>query len=112
LESVPQVGAALAEGRIGLPHAVTIGRVAGAGTAAQQDAVRSVSGQQYLLRLAERQDAQTFATSAARWAAAQDPRGLERDHQAQRANRFLHVVDTPRGTLIKGQVDSMAGHRL
>ncbi|NMR20270.1 HNH endonuclease signature motif containing protein [Cellulomonas fimi] len=112
LDAVPAVVAAVTAGRISLEHATTIAKVAGAGTPAQRDATRSPAGQAHLLELAEHLDAGTFATTAARWAATVDPAGLERDHQAQRAERYLHVTHTPHGTLVKGRLDSMAGHRL
>ena len=112
LDVVPDVAAAVTEGRIGLDHAAIIAKVAATGTPAQRGAAQSPTGQQHLLGLAERLDAGTFATTAARWAANVDPAGLEADHQAQRAARYLHVVDTARGTLIKGLLDSTAGHKL
>ena len=112
LDAVPAVVEAVTQGRIGLDHAVIIARVAAAGTSAQRDAAQSPQGQQELVGLAERLDAGTFATTAARWAASVDPAALEADHQGQRAARYLHVVDTKRGTVIKGLLDCAAGHRL
>ena len=112
LHTVPWAAAAVAAGRISLEHAAIMARVASTGTPAQQSAALSAAGHDHLLGLAEREDAGTFATSVAWWAASIDPVALERDHQAQRAERFLHLTDTPRGTFIKGRVDSMAGHRL
>jgi hypothetical protein len=112
LDVVPGVAAAVTAGRIGWEHAAVIARVAAAGSVAQRAAARSVAGQRELMELAARVDAGTFATAAARWAAGVDPAGLERDHQRQRAGRFLQVVDTVRGTVVKGVLDSMAGHRL
>ena len=112
LDAVPVVATAVTDGRIPLEHAAIIAKVAATGTPVQQRAASSRAGQEHLVGIAERQDAGQFATTTARWAATLDPAGLERDHQAQYAARFLHVVDTPRGTVIKGQVDSFAGHRL
>ncbi|WP_186816362.1 HNH endonuclease [Cellulomonas aerilata] len=112
LDAAPAATAAVAEGRIGLEHAAVIGRVVSAGSPAQREAAASPAGQQHLLRMAESHDAGTFATAAARWAATVDPAALQRDHDAQRAERFLHLTTTPQGTVIRGRVDSMAGHRL
>lgn len=112
LAALPSVAAAVTEGRISLEHATVIGRVASTGSPAQRAEVARPTAQAALLRLAEDQDAGTFATTVARWAAGLDPAGLERDHQAQRAARFLYLTHTPRGTLIRGQVDSMTGHRI
>ena len=112
LGAVPAVADAVTDGRIGLEHATIIAKVAATGTPAQRRAASCPAGQAHLVEIAERQDADTFATTAARWAATVDPDALERDHQAQRAARFLHVVTTPRGTLVKGLLDTIAGHRL
>ncbi|GAA2726790.1 HNH endonuclease [Cellulomonas aerilata] len=110
LAAVPSAVAAVTEGRLSAGHAAVIGAVAATGTPVQRDAVRSEA--QQLMALAETQDAGTFATTVARWAASVDPAALEADHQAQRSARYLSVSTTPRGTLIKGQLDDVAGHRL
>ncbi|WP_146900075.1 HNH endonuclease signature motif containing protein [Cellulomonas aerilata] len=112
LQAVPTVAAAVASGRIRLEHAVAIGKVAGTGTPAQRDAVTSPAGQERLLAMADGMDAGTFATGVTRWAATLDPAALDRDHENQRAQRFLHVARTPAGTFLKGRLDAMAGHRL
>jgi hypothetical protein len=112
LDAVPVVAAAVTEGRLPLEHAATIGRLASTGTPAQQAAALSQAGQGELLELAGRLDAGTFVTTVARWATTIDPDALEGEHEAQRRERFLHVVNTPNRTVIKGQLDLMAGHRL
>ena len=65
-----------------------------------------------MLALARAHDAPAFARELARWTATLDPASLERDHQAQRRNRFLHLSDQPDGTRLTGLLDRMAGHRL
>ncbi len=112
LHAVPAALDAVTAGRITMSHATALARVAGSGTPAQRGAVLDQVAQEGLLELAERTDAGTFATAVARWAATVDPAGLERDHQAQRAERFLHLSETPSGAFVKGRLDSMAGHRL
>jgi hypothetical protein len=112
LGAVPSVAAAVTAGRIGLQHAVAIGKLAATGTSTQQDAVRSPATVEQLLSLAEHEDADTFAGSVTRWAATIDPAGAQRDHDAQRAGRFLHLSHTPDGTFVKGRLDRMAGHRV
>jgi hypothetical protein len=112
LAAVPAVVEAVADGRIGLGHAVAIGQVAASGTPAQQAAVTSPEAQAELVELAQALDATTFATSLTRYAATVDPDGLEAAHQAQRRARFLQLTDTPGGTLVKGRLDTMTGHRL
>ena len=111
LATVPAAAAAVTGGSIGLEHAAVLARAAATGSPAQQAAVRSDEGQAELLALARRQDAGTYAITVARWVAAVDPDALEADHEAQRRERFLHVATTPRGTFVKGRLDTMAGHR-
>jgi hypothetical protein len=111
LDAAPAAAAAVTEGRIRAEHAAAIGAVVIGGTPSQREALLSAASQDELLALAETQDAGTFATTVAHRAATIDPAGLERDHQAQRRARFLHVSHTSRGTLIKGQLDPMAGQR-
>jgi hypothetical protein len=108
----PAVAAAVAEGKVTVEHAAAVGAVVAAGTPAQREAMLSAQGQEELLALARSQDAGTFATTVAHRAATVDPAGLERDHQALRRARFLHLSHTPDGTLIKGRLDPVAGHRV
>ncbi|WP_407342292.1 DUF222 domain-containing protein [Pengzhenrongella phosphoraccumulans] len=112
LDTVPDVREAVTEGRIPLEHAGIIAKVAATGTPAQREAATSPAGQETLLGLAAGQDAGTFARTADRWAANLDPAGLERDHQAQRRARFLHLTHTPHGTHLKGLLDSLTGHQV
>ena len=112
LQTVPTAVEAVTAGRITMDHASAIARVAGTGTPAQREAVLDGTTQEELVELAERTNAGTFATAVASWAATVDPAGLERDHQAQRRERCLHLSETPDGTFIKGRLDSMAGHRV
>jgi hypothetical protein len=108
----PTIAAAVAEGKVTVEHAAAIGAVVAGGTPAQREAMLSAAGQEELLALARSQDAGTFATTVAHRAATADPAGLERDHQALRRARFLHLSHTPDGTLIKGRLDPVAGHRV
>jgi hypothetical protein len=41
-----------------------------------------------------------------------DPERVERDHQEQRARRYLFVTATPGGTEVKGLLDNVAGRRV
>lgn len=112
LAAVPAVVEAVADGRIGLGHAAAIGQVAATGTPAQQAAVSSVQRQRELLELAQELDAATFTTTLTRLVSTIDPDALEAAHQAQRRARFLNLADTPGGTVVKGRLDTMTGHRL
>jgi Domain of unknown function (DUF222) len=111
LAAAPDAVDAVIQGRIGVEHAAVIGAVTG-GTPAQQQAAADPAVRRELLTKAEEQDAATFSTTAATWAATIDPAALEADHQTQRANRFLHLATTAHGTVLKGRLDTMAGHRL
>jgi hypothetical protein len=108
----PAIAAAVAEGKVTVEHAAAIGAVVASGTPAQREAMLSAQHQEELLALARSQDAGTFATTVAHRAATVDPAGLERDHQALRRARFLHLSHTPDGTLIKGRLDPITGHRV
>ncbi len=112
LAAAPQAAAAVTDGEIGLEHAGVIARLASTGSEAQRAMVTSDEGQKALVGMARRLDAETFATAAARLVAERDPESLERDHEAQRAGRFLLLARTPSGTVVKGKLDNMAGHRL
>src|SRR5690606_977749 len=112
LAATPQVTDAVTAGEISSQHASVVARLASSGTATQRAMVASEEGQRRLVGMARRLDADTFATAAARWAAEVDPPSLQRGHDAQRAARFLHLVTTAHGTLVKGRLDNMAGHRL
>lgn len=112
LAAVPRAAQAVTAGRIGSEHAGVIARLASTGSEAQRSVVTSPEGQVSLVQMAARLDADAFATAAARYVAEHDPQGSERDHQEQRAARFLHLATTPSGTLVRGRLDNMAGHRL
>lgn len=112
LAAAPQAAAAVIGGQIALEHASVIARLASTGSEVQRAVVTSDEGQRALLDMARRQDADTFATAAARFVAERDPQGLERDHDTQRAGRFLHLASTPSGTVVKGKLDNIAGQRL
>jgi hypothetical protein len=108
----PAATAAVADGRIRVEHAAAIGAVVAGGTPTLRDAAQSPAGEEHLIEMAEGEDAGTFTTDLGRWAATVDPAAHEADHQAQRRARFLQVSHTPRGTFLKGRLDSMAGRRL
>src|SRR5215213_5569422 len=98
--------------RIGLEQAATIGALASSPSPAVREAAASPEVQQQLLDLAEGMDADAFADEMARWAATVDPPQLERDHQAQRRERYLHLTHSTDGTHVKGFLDAVAGHNL
>ncbi|WNB87143.1 DUF222 domain-containing protein [Cellulomonas sp. ATA003] len=112
LDAAPAATAAVTEGRITVGHAAVLGKVAVTGTPVQREALADPAVQEALVQVAERQDAGTFQITVDRWAATVDPDGLERDHQARRAERYLHLTQSTAGTFLKGRLDTIAGHRL
>ncbi|KGM15571.1 hypothetical protein N867_07315 [Actinotalea fermentans ATCC 43279 = JCM 9966 = DSM 3133] len=112
LTSMREVRDATLAGSVSVAHVDVIGQATARGSQAVRDALGSPEGQARVLQMARRLDAGRFATALARMAASVDAAHVERTHQAQRAERFLHLAETPSGTRISGQLDSMAGHRL
>ena len=112
LVAMPGMRDATTAGQVSVEHVDVVAKVAAGASAPVRDALASREGQAELLGLARRMDAGTFARSATRWAAARDAGAHERGHQAQRAARYLHLVDTDTGTRLTGLLDRMAGHRL
>ncbi|WNB86282.1 hypothetical protein [Cellulomonas sp. ATA003] len=112
LDAAPAAAAAVTAGLITIGHAAVLGKVAATGTAVQRQALADPAVQEALVEVAQRQDAGTFQITVDRWAATVDPDGLERDHQARRAERYLHLTHASTGTFLKGRLDTIAGHRL
>lgn len=109
---LPALGRAVGDGEVTVDHMEALSRVVAAVPAPVRQALSREDHQAELLSVARRVDAGTFGRAAARLAARLDPRGHERDHQAQRAARYLHLADAPDGTRISGLLDRMTGHRL
>ncbi len=112
LTTMPDVREATEAGSVSVAHVDVIGQTAARGSQAVREALGSPEGQARVLELARRLDAGRFATALAKLAAGVDADHVERTHQGQRAERFLHLAETPSGTRVSGQLDSMAGHRL
>lgn len=112
MTQMPDVREATVTGSVSVDHVDVIGQTRTRGSQAVRDALASPDGQARVLELARRHDAGRFATALAKYAASVDAGHLERTHQAQRAERYLHIAETPSGTRISGQLDSMAGHRV
>jgi len=112
LATMPAAREAAVTGAVSVEHVDVVARIAAGASVPVREALGSDQGQATLVELARRVDAGQFARSVALWAAGLDAGAHERDHQAQRAARFLHLADTDGGTRISGQLDRMAGHRL
>ncbi|GIG21461.1 hypothetical protein Cch01nite_21850 [Cellulomonas chitinilytica] len=112
LASLPRVAQAVVTGGMSAPHLDVVARATSTASDAVASRIRSDEGQAQLVAMAEQLDADAYGKAVARWAAQVDPGRLERTHQQQRAERFLHVTDSPGGTHVKGLLDRVAGHRL
>ncbi len=114
--TTPGAAEALTAGDLTPAHAEVLGRIATSGGADRRekitDALADPAASGELLASAKHLDAPRFARAAEAWAARLDPLTLEADHAAQRRARYLSVADTPGGTIVKGRLDKMAGHRL
>lgn len=116
LERMPGAADALRDGTMTPEHAEVLARVATTGDAEHRakvaDALADPVDSAILLESASRLDAPRFARAAQSWAARLDPLALEKDHEAQRRSSYLSISDTPAGTMLRGQLDLQAGHRL
>lgn len=112
LEAMSPARAALHDGTITTEHVAVLSRLTSSSSDVVREAAVSPDGQVELLAIAAREDAATFSRSARRWAARQEPASLERSHERQRAERYLHVVAAHDGVRVKGLLDDQAGHRL
>lgn len=112
LAQMPPLRSAARSGEVTLEHVDVVARTVAGASPRVREALGSPEGQREVLELARGVDAGRFAKTVGAWAATIDHEALESAHQAQRAERFLALVDTPRGTRLSGLVDAMAGHRL
>nr|WP_263731078.1 HNH endonuclease signature motif containing protein [Cellulomonas sp. SG140] len=109
LTAMPRVAAAVDAGALPVAHLDVVARVLDRSSVAVENALTSAEGQATVVRLAESTDVRRFSRDLSSWLATLDPAQLERDHQAQRAARFLHVSDAPDGTYLKGRLDRVSG---
>jgi len=110
LAAMPAVAEALVDGPVTPTHLAQITRAV-AGSAALAAEVATAEGQERLVQLAGRLDGTQFGKALQQLSASLDPSRRQRTHDEQRAERFLVWSHTPSGTLIKGRLDSVAGHQ-
>ncbi len=110
LTAMPVVAGALADGPVTPAHLAQLARVTG-GSPGLAAHLTTPEGQEQVVGLAGRLDAGEFGKALARQAASLDPAARQRSHDEQRAARYLTIAHTPGGTLIKAQLDSVAGYR-
>ncbi len=111
LAAMPVVAEALVDGPVTSTHVQQITRAA-AGSPLLAAELASPEGQAQLVELAGRLDGGEFGKALAQLSASLDPASRQRAHDEQRANRSFAWTHTPAGTLIKGRLDSVAGHKL
>ncbi len=111
LAAMPAVAEALVDGPVTPTHVQQITR-ATAGSPLLAAELASPAGQAQLVALAGRLDGGEFGKALAQLSASLDPASRQRAHDEQRANRSFAWTHTSSGTLIKGRLDSVAGHKL
>ena len=111
LETMPAVADALAHGPVTATHVAQITRVA-AGSPRLAEELATDAGQARVVELARRFDGAEFGKQLKVMSAELDPAARQRSHDEQRANRFLHISHGSAGTLVKAQLDSIAGYEL
>ena len=108
LAAMPAVADALVDGPVTPRHLQEIARATGSSPKLAA-ALATSEGQEQVVQLAGRLDATEFGKALAHQAATLDPASRQRTHDEQRSHRYLNLSHTPGGTLVKGQLDSVAG---
>lgn len=108
LAAMPAVEQALVDGPVTPGHVQQLTR-ATAGSPSLAAQLATPEGQAEVVRLAGKLDAGHFGRTLAQRSARLDPASRQRAHDEQRRARFLNLTHTPGGTLVKGQLDSVAG---
>ncbi|HWB38079.1 MAG TPA: DUF222 domain-containing protein, partial [Rugosimonospora sp.] len=110
LAALPVVADAVAAGPVTARHLDEITRASAASPLLAAEPA-SPAGQAQVVQLAGRLDGAAFGRRLRQMSAALDPASRQREHDRQRAERFLHLTHTLGGTLIKGRLDSVAGYK-
>jgi hypothetical protein len=110
LAVMPVVADALADGPVTPGHLASLTRATTASPALAA-ALAEPEAQAQVVELARRLDASAFGRELARQAASLDPASRQGEHDEQFGNRYLNIAHTRGGTLIKGALDSIGGHR-
>lgn len=111
LSAMPAVANALVDGPVTPRHLQEITRAAAASPRLAEE-LATTQAQAKVLELARRFDAPDFGRHLKAMSASLDPVTRQRQHDEQRAARFLVVSHTPGGALIKGALDSVAGYKV
>ena len=110
LAAMPAVADALVDGPVTVTHVAQIARATSVSPTLAAELATS-GGQAKVVELARRLDGSEFGRHLRAMSASLDPASRQRSHDEQRANRFLNISHTAGGTLVKGQLDSVAGYK-
>ncbi len=110
LTAMPAVAEALVDGPVTPRHLQELTRASVASPKLAEQLV-TPEGQAQVLELARRFDGSDFGRQLKAMSASVDPATRQRQHDEQRANRFLNVSHTSGGALVKGRLDSVAGYK-
>ena len=111
LAAMPAVADALVDGPVTATHVAAITRATQQSPALAAE-LATPAGQEQVVALARRLDGSDFGKALTQMSASLDPATRQRSHDEQRATRFVNLTHTPSGTLIKGRLDTVAGHEL
>lgn len=111
LATMPAVADALVDGPVTPRHVDELTR-ATAVSPRLAEQLASREGQERVVELARRFDGQEFGRQLRVMGAAVDPVARQREHEAQRRERFFNLSQGPHGTRIKGYLDTISGYRL
>ena len=109
LTAMPVVADALVDGPVTPRHVQEITRAIGASSKLAAE-LATAAGQEQVVEMARRLDGSAFGKRLKVMSASLDPATRQREHDEQRANRFLTISHTSGGALIKGALDSVAGY--
>ena len=111
LSAMPAVADALVDGPVTAAHVAQIAKAAAASAVLAVE-LATPEGQGRVVALAGRLDGSEFGKALRQMSASLDPATRQREHDEQWSRRYLNLSHTPGGTLVKGLLDSVAGHEL
>ena len=110
LAAMPAVADALVDGPVTATHVAAITRATQQSPALAAE-LATPAGQKQVVGLAGRLDGSDFGKALAQMSAALDPATRQRTHDEHRAERSFAWTHTRAGTLVKGRLDTVAGHK-
>jgi Domain of unknown function (DUF222) len=106
------VGAAVAQGEMQERHVQVLSQVMARAGEAAVSALSSAQGQARVVELARSTDPRQFGREITAIVAAHEPEAFDDARAAARRERSFELSHTPRGTLLKGFLDPLAGQAL